>query len=86
VPCAPTKPRTATDLRERIAALQAAAVIPSKRKVTLAHDIDVSKHRNRIERGFNRLKPFQRFAPRYDRRTSHFTGFVHRAAARIWLR
>jgi transposase len=75
-------------LRERIAALQAEAVIPSKRSrtLTLAHAIDVSKHRNRIERCCNRLQPFRRLAPRYARRTSHFTGFVHRAAARIWLR
>ncbi|MHA6645917.1 transposase [Mesorhizobium sp. A623] len=50
------------------------------------HDTDVYKHRNRIERCFNRLKHFRRFATRYDRRTTHLTGFVHLAAAMIWLR
>ncbi|HEX8415943.1 MAG TPA: transposase, partial [Sphingomicrobium sp.] len=39
-----------------------------------------------IERCFGRMKHFRRFATRYDRRTTHFTGFVHLAAALIWLR
>jgi transposase len=76
------------DLRQRIADMKAEAVIPSKRnrKVAIPHDTDVYKHRNRIERCFNRLKHFRRFATRYDRRTVHFTGFVHLAAAMLWLR
>jgi transposase len=76
------------DLRDTIAAMKAEAVIPSKRnrKVFIPHDIDVYKHRNRIERCFNRLKHFRRFATRYDRQTVHFEGFVHLAAAMIWLR
>jgi putative transposase len=76
------------DLRDRIAAMNAAAVIPSKRnrKVAIPHDASIYKHRNQIERCFSRLKHFRRFATRYDRRTVHFTGFVHLAAAMIWLR
>jgi transposase len=76
------------DFRDRIKAMKAEAVIPSKRnrKVFIPHDVDVYKHRNRIERCFNRLKHFRRFATRYDRRTIHFAGFVHLAAAMIWLR
>lgn len=75
-------------LRTLIADMQAEAVIPSNRsrKVLIPHDAAVYKHRNRIERCFNRLKHFRRFATRYDRRTIHFTGFVHLAAAMIWLR
>jgi transposase len=75
-------------LRALIAAMGAEAVIPSNRtrKVIIPHDADLYKHRNRIERCFNRLKHFRRFATRYDRRTVHFTGFVHLAAAMIWLR
>lgn len=75
-------------LRDLIADMRADAVIPSKRnrKVFIPHDPDIYKHRNRIERGFNRLKHFRRFATRYDRRTIHFSGFVHLAAAMIWLR
>lgn len=76
------------DLRERIASMKAEAVIPSKRnrKVFIPHDTVIYKHRNRIERCFGRLKHFRRFATRYDRRTVHFAGFVHLAAAMIWLR
>lgn len=76
------------DLRQRIADMKAEVVIPSKRnrKVAIPHDANVYKNRNRIERCFNRLKHFRRFATRYDRRTIHFTGFVHLAAAMIWLR
>jgi transposase len=76
------------DLRELIADMKAEAVIPSKRnrKVFIPHDEAAYKHRNQIERCFGRLKHFRRFATRYDRRTIHFTGFVHLAAAMIWLR
>ncbi|MDB5705744.1 MAG: putative insertion sequence/transposase-related protein, partial [Sphingomonas bacterium] len=35
---------------------------------------------------FNKLKHHRRFATRYERRTSHFLGFVHLAATMIWLR
>lgn len=68
--------------------MEAEAVIPSKRnrKVFIPHDRIAYKHRNRIERCFGHLKHFRRFATRYDRRTVHFTGFVHFAAAMIWLR
>jgi len=68
--------------------MKAEAVIPSKRnrKVAILHDVGAYKHRNQIERCFGRLKHFPRFATRYDRRTAHFTGFVHLAAAMIWLR
>lgn len=76
------------DLRKLIAAIDAEGVIPSKRnrKVFIPHDETIYKHRNQIERCFGRLKHFRRFATRYDRRTIHFTGFVHLAAAMIWLR
>ncbi len=76
------------DLRQRIADIKAEAVIPSKRnrKIAIPHDAEVYRHRNRIERCFNRLKHFRRFATRYDRRAIHFAGFVHLAAAMMWLR
>jgi transposase len=75
-------------LRALIARMGAEAVIPSNRsrKVAIPHDTALYKHRNRIERCFNKLKHCRRFATRYDRRTTHFTGFVHLAAAMIWLR
>ena len=73
--------------RATIAAMGAAAVIPSNRtrKVIIPHDVAVYKHRNRIERCFNRLKHFRRFATRYDRRATHFLAFIHLAAAMIWM-
>ena len=76
------------DLRDRIAQMKAQAVIPSKRnrKIFIPHDIELYKQRNRIERCFNRLKHFRRFATRYDRRTIHFNGFVHLTAIMVWLR
>ena len=75
------------DLRALIARMGAVAVIPSNRtrKVAIPHDKAAYRHRNRIERCFNRLKHFRRFATRYDRRAIHYTGFVHLAAAMIWL-
>lgn len=74
--------------RRCVTDIGAAAVIPSNRtrKILIPHDATAYKRRNRIERCFNRLKHFRRFATRYDRRTIHFTGFIHLAAAMIWLR
>ena len=75
-------------LRATIASIGAEAVIPSNRSrnVAIPHDVTLYKLRNRIERCFGRLKHFRRFATRYDRRTIHFAGFTHLAAAMIWLR
>ncbi|WP_082453805.1 transposase [Sphingomonas sp. Leaf62] len=74
-------------MRDQTADIDAAAAIPSRRnrKVTIPHDAGICRHRNQIERCFSRLKHFRRFA-RYDRRTVHFNGFVHLAAAMAWLR
>ena len=74
-------------LRAIIETMGAEAVIPSNRtrKIIIPHDAISYKQRNRIERCFNKLKHFRRFATRYDRRTIHFAGFVALAAAMIWL-
>ena len=79
---------TATPCARSSPGCGAKAVIPSNRtrKIIIPHDADAYKHRNRIERCFNQLKHFRRFATRYDRRTAHFPGFVHLAAAMIWMR
>jgi len=75
-------------LRALIAKMGAEAVIPSNRtrKVAIPHDAAIYRHRNRIERCFNKLKHFRRIATRYDRRTIHFSGFVLLAATMIWMR
>ena len=64
------------------------AVIPSscRRKVPIPHDPILYKTRNRIERCFNKLKHFRRFATRYDRRDIHFLSFIHLASAMLWMR
>lgn len=74
-------------LRSLIADIGALAVIPStrSRSVPIPHDRIVYRCRNRIERCFNKLKHFRRFATRYDRRAIHFLSFTHLAAAIIWM-
>jgi len=74
--------------RQIIADSGAEVVIPSNRtrKVSIPHDPAIYRHRNRIERCFNKLKHFRRFATRYDRRAIHFLAFIHLAAAMIWMR
>lgn len=74
--------------RQIIADSGAEAVIPSNRtrKIIIPHDPTIYRHRNRIERCFNKLKHFRRFATRYDRRAIHFLAFIHLAAAMIWMR
>jgi transposase len=74
--------------REAVAAIGATAVIPSNptRKTPIPHDRRVYRLRNRIERCFNKLKHFRRFATRYDRRAAHFLSFIHLASAMIWMR
>jgi len=75
-------------LRQLIADIGAEAVIPSNRtrKVIIAHNATIYRHRNRIERCFNKLKHFRRFATRYDRRAIHFLAFIHLAAVMLWMR
>jgi transposase len=76
------------DFRQLIADAGMLAVIPSRRsrKVQIPHDATLYKTRNRIERCFNKLKHFRRFATRFDRRAIHFLAFIHLAAAMIWMR
>lgn len=62
-------------------------VIPPKsnRKSPAKCDYHAYKHRNRIERMFNRLKQFRLIATRYDKTATSFLGFLALAAVRIWL-
>ncbi|WP_352876083.1 transposase [Mesorhizobium sp. M1396] len=46
----------------------------------------IYKCRNRIERCFNKLKHFRRFATRYNHGARHLLSFIHLAAAMIWMR
>ena len=69
-------------VRQTIVGMDADAVIPSTRprKVPIPHDAAIYRLRNRIERCFNRLKHFRRFATGDDRRTEYFLTFVLIAA------
>jgi transposase len=75
-------------LRQLIADAGMIAVIPStrSRRIQIPHDVGLYKNRNRIERCFNKLKHFRRFATRFDRRAVHFLAFIHIAGAMIWMR
>jgi transposase len=75
-------------LRQLIADADMLAVIPStrSRKQTIPHHRDLYKARNRIERCFNKLKHFRRFATRFDRHDLHFLSFIQLASAMIWMR
>ena len=78
----------ANSLRAHLDHIGAKAVIPStrSRKAPIPHDATIYKLRNRIERCFNKLKHFRRFATRYDRLAAHYLAFTHIAAAMIWMR
>jgi transposase len=78
----------ANSLRDHLGRIGAAAVIPSTRSraTPIPHDPVLYRLRNRIERCFNKLKHFRRFATRYDRLAAHYSAFVHIAAAMIWMR
>jgi transposase len=64
------------------------AVIPPRRnrKVQRYFDRHIYRERHQIECLFNKLKQFRRIATRYDKTATSFLGFVHLAAALIWLR
>lgn len=78
----------ANSLRLHLDQIGAEAVIPStrSRKAPIPHDPLVYRLRNRIERCFNRLKHFRRFATRFDRLASHYLAFIHIAASMLWMR
>lgn len=44
------------------------------------------RHRNLVERFFNKLKYFRAIATRYDKRDDNFLASVQFASIRIWLR
>ena len=78
----------ANSLRQHLDQIGAEAVIPStrSRRAPIPHDTVIYKLRNRIERCFNKLKHFRRFATRYDRLAAHYLAFIHLAASMIWMR
>jgi transposase len=44
------------------------------------------RHRNLVERFFNKLKHFRAVATRYDKRADNYLAGVKLASVRIWMR
>ena len=76
----------ANSLRDRLAATQTEAVIPStrSRKTAIPHDAEAYRDRNMIERAFCRLKDWRRIATRYDKLAINFASAVAIAAIILW--
>jgi len=76
----------ANTLRERLAATQTEAVIPSNRsrKAPIPHDTEAYRDRNLIERAFCRLKGWSRIATRYDKLAINLASAGAIAAIVIW--
>ena len=64
------------------------AVIPPRanRTETIHYDPEKYQLREKVERWFNKLKPFRRIATRYDKLSRTFLAFVHLAATWIMVR
>jgi len=65
----------------------AIVVIPpgSDRGVLRAHDADLRKERDHIERVFSKLEHSRRVATRYDKIALSFVAFLDLAAIHLWL-
>src|SRR6185295_3722744 len=42
--------------------------------------------RNQVERFFNKIKHYRRFATRYDKLAANYLAFIQLASIRLWLR
>ena len=75
-------------IRSVIARRGGTPVIPGRanRKEPILVDGITYALRNRVERCFNKLKCSRRMATRYDKTADSYLGFIHIAAARIWVR
>jgi transposase len=63
------------------------AVIPSRstNRIQRDYDKEMYKCRNLVERFFNRMKQFRRFATRYEKTAKSFLSLVHFVAVFVWL-
>ena len=68
----------ATELRERIAAMGAKAVIPPRanRRERIGWSKPIYRHRNLVERFFCRIKHYRRIATRYEKLAERFASFI----------
>ena len=72
----------ADETREQIRQLRAKACIKPhrNRNIRPRYDRRRYRHRNQVERFFNRIKQFRRVATRYEKTLENFAGFVWLAA------
>jgi transposase len=63
------------------------AVIPSRatNRVQRDYDKEIYKCRNLVERFFNRMKQFRRFATRYEKTAKSFLALIHFVAVFVFL-
>jgi transposase len=75
-------------LRKQLSKAGIEPVIPFRkcRKVHQKTDHERYKERNKVERFIGKLKENRRVATRYDKKASHFAGFVTLAAIKMWLK
>ncbi len=75
-------------LRRQIESAGSEPVIPFRRcrKSQPETDHDKYKERNVVERFIGKLKENRRVATRYDKKATHFAGFLILAAIKAWLR
>lgn len=73
-------------LRARLRRKRIKAVIPSKKNRKRARPLDRTwyRHRNRVERLFNRFKDFRRLATRDEKTAVSFLGVAPLFAALCW--
>ncbi len=76
------------EIRRQIEDQGAAPNIPdrSNRRHRHCFSKTLYKHRNLVERFFNKIKYFRRLATRYDKLGSSFLAMLKLAAIRLWLR
>ena len=66
----------------------ATAHIPSQSNVQVRRvvDLKIYRHRNLVERCFNKLKHFRRIATRFDKLARNYLAAVTLASVRLWMR
>ena len=70
-----------------LAGLEIESVILLRANCTesIHYDAEKYKRREKVERWFNKRKPFRRIATRYDKLSRMFLAFIHLAATWIML-
>ena len=71
----------------RIEAMEAEAVIPSRKNRKRPRELDgeLYKERNKVERFFNRIKHYRRVATRYEKAVRNYESFLHVVCIMTWL-